>query len=154
MSDSTEATLTHIGVVQDLGGLVVKDFVRRLGRHDHSKLLPPEKACFDEISVRLRGTPYGSQGYRETLREFKPALDHHQTKNDHHPEAHPRGIHSMNLIQLLELCCDWIAASRRHPDGDVLKSLVISQERFGMTDDETALLERTIHYILDLEGSA
>lgn len=154
MPDSTDATLKHIGAVQDLGGLVIKDFVRRLGRHDHSKLLPPEKACFDEISVRLRATPYGSPGYRETLAEFKPALEHHQTLNDHHPEAFADGIHGMNLLQLLELCCDWIAASRRHLDGDVLQSLVISQERFGMTDAEVALVERTIRYILELEGAA
>lgn len=152
MPDSTEATLAHIRGVQALMGCAVQELTLRAGCHDHSKLLPPEKECFDEITVRLRETPYGSEGYRATLREFQPAIDHHQFSNDHHPEFFERGVHGMDCFQLIEMACDWIAASRRHADGDVLASIWISAERYGMTEREVELVTKTIERLLKLEA--
>ncbi len=37
----------------------------------------------------------------------------------------------MNLLQLTEMLCDWIAATRRHSDGDIHGSITKNRDRFG-----------------------
>lgn len=150
--DSRPDTYAHIDQVRRLMTLCIHDLIERSVVHDASKLQSPEVEAFDIISPRLHGTTYGSDEYKATMREFKPALDHHVTQNTHHPEAHADGVHGMSMLDLLEMCCDWIAASRRHADGDVLKSLDINAERFGYGDELKGVLERTIWTILILDG--
>lgn len=142
--DSAQDTKQHIERV----GLYI-DMARRLLKlraeyHDASKLLSPEKECFDEITPLLKGTTYGSEEYRATLRKMKPAIDHHQKNNQHHPEFFYNGINGMNLIDLIELICDWKAASERHADGNIYRSLEINKERFGISDQLTQILKNTV----------
>lgn len=142
--DSSQDTLKHIARVGGLLSLAIGELVRRAASHDHSKLLPPEKQAFDEITPRLRGSTYGSDEYKATLREFKPAIEHHQTNNAHHPEAHPRGVDGMTLIDLVEMICDWKAASERHADGNILDSIDKNRERFGLSDQLVSILTNTV----------
>ena len=62
---------------------------------------------------------------------MKPALDHHYRFNKHHPEYYADGIKGMNLIDLVEMFCDWLAATKRHKDGDIFESIKINKARFG-----------------------
>ena len=50
----------------------------------------------------------------------------------------------MNLVDLLEMACDWMAAAERHADGDVLKSIEINQKRFGYSDELKRILLNTV----------
>ena len=59
------------------------------------------------------------------------------------------GMKDMNLIDLLEMICDWKASSERHADGDVYKSIEINQKRFGYSDDVKALLKNTVDFLND-----
>jgi len=43
-----------------------------------------------------------------------------------------RGINGMTLIDVIEMFCDWKAASERHADGDILKSIEINGKRFNI----------------------
>ena len=145
--DSAQDTKQHIEKV----GLYI-DMVRgllklRADDHDASKLLSPEKECFDEITPLLKGTTYGSEEYRATLRKMKPAIDHHQKNNRHHPEFFENGINGMNLIDLIEMVCDWKAASERHADGNIYRSLEINKERFGLSDQLTQILKNTVDWL-------
>ena len=45
------------------------------------------------------------------------------------------GIKDMNLADIVEMICDWKAATMRHDNGDIRKSIVINQERFDYSDD-------------------
>ena len=73
----------------------------------------------------------------------------------HEREHHePGGIHAMNLIQLTEMLCDWIAATRRHADGDIHRSIDQNAERFGYGDELCRLLHDTVDAILACEVSA
>lgn len=49
----------------------------------------------------------------------------------------------MNLVDLIEMLCDWKAATLRHDDGDLIKSLKHNQERFGFGDEIGQLLLNT-----------
>ncbi len=63
----------------------------------------------------------------------------------HEREHHkPGGLHAMSLIQLIEMLCDWIAATRRHDDGDIRRSIEINAERFGYGAEIERLLLNTL----------
>ena len=141
--DSTHDTLKHIETVQKHLGAVVADLIARAGRHDHSKLLGPEKGVFDEFTPKLRDSTYGSDEYKTFLEGMGEGLKHHYAVNDHHPEHHTLGIHGMDLIQLIEMLCDWKAATERHADGDLFRSIEQNQDRFGYGEEIRCLLHST-----------
>jgi hypothetical protein len=122
---------------------VIYYLVQRAADHDRSKLYGIEKQTFDQITPRLRGVTYGSDEYRQTLRENREGIDHHTHNNLHHPEHYADGINGMTLIDLLEMFCDWKAASLRHADGNFEKSLVLNKDRFGISDQLTTIFENT-----------
>lgn len=142
--DSRPDTYQHIQHVQRLMGRVVRDLLGRAERHDQSKLTSPEREAYDELTPRLAGLTYGSDEYRATLREMKPAIRHHYDANSHHPEHYPDGIRGMSLLDVTEMLCDWKAASLRHKDGDFRKSIDINQERFGFSDELKAIFLNTL----------
>lgn len=112
--------------------------------HDRSKLAPPEVETFTEFTPKLKGSTYGSEEYKGYLTAMKPALDHHYAANRHHPEHHPNGIEDMNLVDIVEMFIDWKAATMRHDDGDLTKSVQINQDRFGMSHQLCCILENTV----------
>lgn len=136
-------TLRHIKRVSDLLGTVAAEFIRRSQVHDDSKLQPPEVEVFEEYTGKLRGCTYGSDEYNGYLAAMKPALDHHYAHNSHHPEHYPNGIQGMTLFDVLEMLVDWKAATERHADGSLAKSIEMNQKRFGFTDETKAFLKNT-----------
>lgn len=144
MYDSTADTMAHIEKVGELLLKICDKLNHRRQIHDMSKLLPPEKEAYDQYTPLLAGLTYGSDEYRATLRQMKPAIEHHYAMNSHHPEHHKLGIAGMNLLDLVEMFCDWKAASLRHKDGDFRKSLAINKERFGISDQLATILENSV----------
>ena len=132
--DSTEDTNSHINRVEDLLILFSLELQHRGRVHDKSKLQSPEKELFDEYTPKLKGCTYGSDEYKSFLKELQVALEHHYANNSHHPEHWENGMADMTLMDIVEMLADWKAASERHADGDILKSIEINQERFGYPD--------------------
>ncbi len=141
--DSTQETLAHIRRVQGILAEVQERLMSRAIVHDKSKLEEPEKTYFDTANNALRGLTYGSEEYKAQLVLLKPALDHHYAFNSHHPESHSAGISGMSLLDLIEMACDWKAATERHANGDITRSININQERFGISDQLTRILHNT-----------
>lgn len=142
--DSRPDTYAHIGRVRDLLTGVVVEFLARAQRHDRTKLESPELEAFNVMTPRLKTTVYGTDEYRATLREMKPAIKHHNEHNSHHPEHYPEGIAGMDLFDLLEMICDWKAAGERHTDNAGLeRSIEINQQRFGYGDELRSILLNT-----------
>ncbi len=144
--DSTGDTHRHINQVRLKLRQVIQDLWVRASHHDRSKLLPPEKDIFDEYTPKLAGSTYGSDEYMEFLKGMKIGLEHHYAHNDHHPEHFEDGVSGMNLVQLLEMLCDWKAATLRHDDGDLGESIRINAERFGYGPEIEAVLYSTAKY--------
>jgi hypothetical protein len=172
--DSRPDTLAHIAAVAALLAQVRDDLKHRATVHDASKLCEPEKSFFDEFTPKLRGTTYESDEYKSFLVAMKPALDHHYAHNRHHPEhfgylecngcfkRFPKDhdgccdvcgygqfqfrpdILAMNLVDLIEMLCDWKAATGRHADGDIRKSIEINQKRFGYSYELKRFLLNTV----------
>lgn len=144
MRDSEQETLKHIRRVQSLMLELTTNLLERARLHDASKLLEPEASVFDKFTEKLKNTTYGSEEYKRYLAEMKPALEHHYKHNRHHPEHWENGIFDMSLLDMLEMLVDWKAASERHSDGDVRKSIEINADRFGYTDDYLAIFRKTV----------
>lgn len=143
MFDSTPDTLKHIKRVNQLMTEACTELIRRANCHDESKLHAPEKELFDEATDRLRGLTYGSDEYKASLVHLKPALDHHYANNSHHPEHYENGVDGMDLFDLMEMFFDWKAATERHADGNIYKSIDINKTRFKLSPQIESILINT-----------
>lgn len=141
--DSEPDTLAHIEQVGVFLAKVRGELLFRQKVHDLSKLEEPEKSVFDEMTPKLKGSTYGSHEYKGFLAVMKTALDHHYAHNSHHPEHYPDGIRGMCLLDVIEMLADWKAATMRHADGDLAKSIEINQKRFGYSDELKDILTNT-----------
>jgi hypothetical protein len=137
-------TFRHIERVRNLINHVVTKLLTRGENHDQSKLEQPEVDLFTEYTPKLSKVTYGSLEYNEFIKELKPALDHHYARNSHHPEHFKNGLNDMNLLDLLEMFCDWKASSERHNDGNIRKSIEINGKRFNMSDQLVRIFENSV----------
>jgi len=141
--DSTCDTLAHIERVRDLIGVFISKMIVRGHAHDKSKLQEPEKGCFDKYTPLLRGCTYGSEEYKGFLVGLGEGLRHHYENNSHHPEHYGDGIKGMSLLDVVEMFCDWKAATERHADGSLDKSISINKERFGYGEVLECIFQNT-----------
>lgn len=142
--DSTKDTQEHIRNVRVFLSQIVDELIQRGEHHDESKLWSPEKEIFDEVTPELEKLTYGSKEYKAALKGMGPALVHHYANNAHHPEHHKQGIDDMTLIDILEMLADWKAATLRHADGDIAKSIQQNKGRFGITPQLAGILKNTV----------
>lgn len=147
ISEHIHGVLAHKRLVAYYLRLVASDLIRRAVEHDDSKFTPEELDAFERMTPILKTLTYGTDAYRDALKELGPALDHHYLANDHHPEHFKDGIEAMSLVQLLEMVCDWMAATARVKDGDIRKSLDINQERFKISPQLFSVLKNTVESI-------
>ena len=128
--------------------------LKRAEEHDTSKLEEPERSIFIEYTPKLKKVTYGSNDYTAFLKEMKVALNHHYAHNKHHPEYNDINgfsfqtlndpIRAMDLIDIVEMLCDWMAACERHADGDIGKSISHNEKRFGINEQLSQLFRNTI----------
>lgn len=149
--DSRNDTWEHIARVQHFMQRAIRDLSFRNEKHDDSKLIEPELSYWDIATPKLANLEYGSEEYKQSLRDIRPALDHHFEHNDHHPEHFEDGVRGMNLMALIEMLCDWRAASertkQRTDDPEKMSTfeagLAHNMERFGISDDLMQILHNT-----------
>jgi len=145
--DSESDTLRHIKRVNHLLIEAAVELLKRGQVHDNSKLLEPEKSLFDLYTPLLKNSVYGSEEYKQFLVDLKVALDHHYSKNTHHPEYYEYGINQMNLFDVVEMFFDWKAATERQDTGDIYKSIDINSVRFNMSDELINIFKNTADYL-------
>jgi Family of unknown function (DUF5662) len=159
--DSRPDTWEHIGKVRGYLTQFIRQLLTRADTHDASKLEPPELEAFNTFTPKLSETAYGTPEYESYRVAMGGALEHHYAMNRHHPEHHEDGIRGMTLTDLIEMLCDWKAASERHGghrpampaspgrpdapkyDSDLIRSIGLNAERFGYGEELQAILENT-----------
>lgn len=149
--DSRPENQQHIDRVRAFLDRAIVNLEDRGNAHDASKLVPPELEGFDVATPKLATSEYGSEEYKQALRDLGPALQHHFAHNDHHPEHYENGVRGMSLMALIEMVCDWRAAServkQRTDDPEKVKTfeagLAFNQERFGYSDELAEIILNT-----------
>ncbi len=136
-------TQKHIEAVRKYIRAFTDKLTTRGVEHDRTKLTSPEVDLFTKYTPKLASTTYGSEAYTKFLSELQPALNHHYAAYRHHPEHFKNGINDMNLLDVVEMVCDWKAATLRQKDGNLLKSIEINAQRFGFDDQFTQILLNT-----------
>lgn len=140
-------TKEHIEAVRVLVRQVMRQLLIVQVLHDETKLVDPERDAFKEFSPKLAGCTYGSPEYHEMLKGLQHALDHHYANNRHHPEHFKDGVDGMTLIDLIELICDWTASTKRHNDGDIMKSIEVNTKRFNLSPQLANVLRNTVLFL-------
>jgi Family of unknown function (DUF5662) len=143
--DSTGDTLRHARRVGALLAEVIAELARRAVTHDESKTQDPELAVFNEFTPKLKHSTYGSEEYKGFLTAMGDALQHHYAHNRHHPEHYATGVDGMNLVDLIEMLADWRAATERHADGNLPRSLDLNRKRFHIGQQLNNILSNTAH---------
>ena len=141
---STKETKKHIRQVQLFLLEFTMELYQRYMDHDKSKLENGEKEYFDKYTPLLKNSTYGTDEYFDILKKLKPALDHHYSNNRHHPEYHEDGINGMNLVDIIEMFFDWMAAVKRHENGNIHKSIDFNKNRFKISEQLCQIFENTI----------
>ncbi len=136
-------TVVHIAAVQGFMLKIICILQARMIDHDTSKLQEPELSGYAGLSQALKGLAYGSSEHRAAFTPFKEIIKHHYENNDHHPEHFGNGIADMDIIQFVEMLCDWKAASTRN-SGSLGDTIDKSIERFGIDTQMAAVIKNTI----------
>lgn len=134
----------------------VEIFYRSMN-HDQSKT-----ECFDEfkgyikMNSKLENIKYGSEEYKNIMKDFSYVIDLHYKNNDHHPEHFSNGVNDMNRNQKLEMICDWIGSARARNCLDKYKQSFDSNRiRFCISDEEWkelfSIAEEIIIKILEMD---
>lgn len=149
--DSRPETYEHVSRVRHYMSLAIDNLKNRAADHDQSKFVEPELSAFDIATPKLATLKYGSEEYKQSLHDLGPALIHHFEHNDHHPEHRNNGCAGMSLMALIEMLCDWRAAServkQRTDDPNKVKTfeagLQYNRERFDYSDELAGILLNT-----------
>lgn len=135
--------LSHIEKVRKYIRFFTDKLTTRGEKHDASKLEEPEISGFAEHTECLSNTIYGSPEYYQHLEALHPILEHHYALNRHHPEYYKNGISEMNLLDVIQMLCDWKASSERTRNGNLLKSIEVNIERFNIDEQLGQILINT-----------
>ena len=142
LQESTLDTLNHIAKVEGYLSLC-SDLLRgRAARHDASKLQEPERSGYAGLTQALKGLHYGTPEHRAAFVPFKTIIAHHYEHNSHHPEHYDNGVDGMSLLDVIEMLCDWKAASERTGD-EFATSIHLCVERFRIGKQLATILVNT-----------
>lgn len=137
-------THKHVRRVQFFLNKIITNLMHRGENHDNSKFEEPELSVFAAQTSKLSSVQYGSSEYKQLLEDVKPAILHHYSRNSHHPEFHKNGIEDMDLVDILEMLCDWNAAGERNKNGNIRKSIEINAEKYNISPQLRKILENTV----------
>ncbi len=140
--------MQHISDVRNNIGRFIQLLLDRAAQHDLSKLASPEVEAFTEHTDKLASSDYGSKEYEDRRKlHMGEAIQHHYALNRHHPEHFKNGIEDMNIIDMLEMFCDWEAASKRHNTGNLRRSIEINADRFRMSPQLVKIFENSVELL-------
>ena len=116
--------------------------------HDASKLTEEEQPYYEKPVWALNHShiEYGSPEYKEITATMGPGWEHHKRVNPHHPEffgEEPEAVSMMNMFELIEMLCDWIAASKRKGN-DPAMAMKFLKEKYPVSEELEQILLNTL----------
>jgi len=136
--------ILHVGEVSEALEEVASELRKRGMAHDRTKFQELEFDAFVSTRDKFKKANYGSKEYQECIDAVKPAVDHHYANNRHHTSFHGGTIDGMNLVDIIEMVCDWKAAVRRSPDKNLEDTLEYSFDKYGIGDQMQKIIVTTL----------
>ena len=137
-------TLKHKELIAKYMAKFSAEVTFRAAIHDDSKFRRDEFEAYAECADEFDQHPFNSQEERALREKLYPAMSLHKQRNRHHPEHFENGMTGMNLIDLLEMLCDWKSASERTPGDSIRTALPILKEKYNISPQLMNVLTNTI----------
>lgn len=137
-------TMKHKHLVQRNLGVVIKQLIDRGDAHDNSKMVEPELQYFAQETANLHGLTYDSPKYTANLDKIRPALNHHYANNRHHPQHFKNQVNDMNIVDVIEMFCDWAASCKRHADGNLHTSIEKNAVKYKLSTQLQQIFENSV----------
>jgi len=133
----------HKKIVTNLINFVIMELHNRKNTHDDSSLDPEEAEIMAHYPKFIKDDSYINGENQAYINTIKGALDIHFQKNRHHPEYFKNGIKDMNLIDIIEMLCDWKAMT---PDNEDIISVIKQYKKiYNFSDDLMNILINTVN---------
>lgn len=122
--------------------------LRRGEDHDNSKLEEPEFSGWCKMDEEPR-YPYGSYEYKDKVKRFNPLFIEHWRKNRHHPEYFNYNFNDMDLIDIIEMMCDWLGYRDNITYTEASQLVSTQCDRYGFSDELKELILNTLknHFV-------
>lgn len=123
---------------------IIQALVQRAVDHDDSKLKEGELPAYASAQEAFEVTPFGTPEYQAIKDGIMPTIKKHYEKNSHHPEHYENGIAGMDLVDVIEMLCDWKSATKNHNVGsNMKKSIEFAIKKYNISTDLAAILYNT-----------
>lgn len=132
---------------------VAKRLLDRAVIHDASKFSDVEKNAYvgPVWELNTRQVAYGSEEYIALVTQMGEGWEHHKAHNSHHPENVQVTLpefagdpfSGMDLLDLIEMLCDWCAASKRRGNSPWLP-LDKMEKDLGLSHQLRCVLQNTL----------
>lgn len=142
-------THKHINRVRHYMWKAIDRLIKQAEEHDASKLESPEIQGFAASEVNLAKCRFPSPEYDASIENLKATLAHHYAHNRHHPEHWPNGVNDMTLLDLVEMICDWKAATERQLDGNIRKSVDYNAKKHKFSPQLQQIFENTVRELFE-----
>ena len=115
-----QAIYEHQQKVGSVMQKVICELMDRALKHDDSKFATQQLrdnlvTLPDKWKLQQQGHGYHSPEQEEHRKRFAPEIHRHRSAHPHHPEHFGNNVNKMDLIDLMEMLCDWYVAA---PDID------------------------------------
>lgn len=144
--------IQHIQWLMEGMASVQHELMRRMLTHDRTKIGEDELDAYAEIVPGFKDYEYGTPEHKAHGNRLGPAWKHHTENNRHHTEHFENGLNDMNLLDLIEMVCDWRAASMRSGNFDYGQSLRVFKERVNPDEQVMDIIRNTcimLSYIVE-----
>ena len=142
--ETVKRTAKHRREVSYFIRLISNKLLARGICHDQSKDEQPELDAFTNLRQSMDGIDFGSPKYLAEINKLGPALTHHYQANRHHPEHWPdNGVADMNIVDIVEMFCDWQSAANSDPNGNIHESIRQGVIRYGLSGELASILYNT-----------
>ena len=112
--------------------------------HDDSKLKEDELPKYASAQKDFAVTPFGTPEYQKIKDKIMPTIQEHYRKNSHHPEHYENGLAGMDLVDIIEMLCDWKSATKNHDVGSSMKkSIEFAIKKYKISTDLASILYNT-----------
>lgn len=148
-SETEKDIKSHIARVEKKMDVLIRLLKDRAANHDKSKLEYPEKQGFIRMDKEPR-YPYGSPEYFDKMKRYDYVLKKHYENNSHHPEHYDGWICEMDLLDIIEMLCDWTSYREGLTPQEAIYTVEQQVKRFHISDELSSIMINTLkRYLVD-----